>query len=280
MELMEQEAASGVMARVGEWPSLSDAYEHALVVLAMNLACEVREEGGNFSLHAEPEHTDAIREEFALYAGERFGTADAPELPESPVHPWGISWLLAWAATLVLVFSWQSRDAALTDRFANSSEGLVERLEWWRPFTALFLHADVGHLLGNIMIGGIFCVIAARSLGAALAWPLILAAGALANAVNAWGRHPEHFASIGASTATFAALGVLVGNACGEAWKAHSVQRTRAIFIPIIAGFILLGWYGSGGENTDVSGHFWGWLAGAALGCLATLFPKRPPVRE
>ncbi len=272
---MEQEAETGVLAHVGEWPELGTAHDHALVILAMNLDCELIQTGeGNFSLHAEPVQVEAILAEFELYAVEQVANVSVPEPPESPTYPWGIAWLVAWIAVLCAVFLMQAQDVTLTGRFANTSEGLVAGREWWRPFTALFLHADPGHLLGNVAIGGIFCVIVARSLGAGLGWLLILLAGTLGNALNAWLRFPDSFASIGASTATFAALGILVGDAGGNAWRFRSARGLWAVFIPVIAGFILLGWYGSGGENTDVAGHFWGWLAGVTLGALSVFIRK------
>ena len=55
------------LAPVGEWPSLSEAYEHALVVLAMNLECWVLDGGGRYALHADPAQVPLIQRELALY---------------------------------------------------------------------------------------------------------------------------------------------------------------------------------------------------------------------
>jgi rhomboid protease GluP len=276
VELMDPPPEIDALTQVGQWEFLSDAHEYALVVLAMNLACEVRQTGGIFTLHAELEELPRIRHEFALYAAEQAGVMPQREPAEGRTYPWGIEWFVGWAAAMFFVFVLQAQDPSFTGRFANSSQALVEDREVWRPFTALFLHADPGHFLGNVAIGGIFCMVVSRSLGAALGWPLILAGGTLANALNAWLRYPEPFASIGASTATFAALGILVGHATGIAWKSRSTRGMRSVLVPVIAGFILLGWYGSGGENTDVAAHFWGWVVGALFGLAAGIRAERP----
>jgi membrane associated rhomboid family serine protease len=160
----------------------------------------------------------------------------------------------------------------------------VERGEWWRPFTSLFLHADPGHLLGNVFIGGVFCVMVAQSVGAWRGWALILAAGTLGNAVNAGLRFPAEFVSLGASTATFGAVGILVGTASVAAWRSRSYRELRPVLVPVVIGLILLGWYGSGGDsagtegnNTDVAGHFAGLASGVLLGGVAAVgIPGRP----
>jgi rhomboid protease GluP len=146
---------------------------------------------------------------------------------------------------------------------------MVHGGEWWRPITALFLHADGAHLLGNALLGGVFCVLVAHAIGAFRGWLLILACGAVANAINAAARLPEDFRSLGASTATFAALGLLVGHATRLAWMMRSFHGFRMLFVPLVAGGILLGWFGGGGAdagNIDVAGHILGWLIGVCAG--------------
>lgn len=258
------------LATVGEWPSLAEAHEHSLVVLAMNQECWVLGGGDRYAIQADPAQVPVIRREFELYEAEQ---AQRRERIEPPVFPAGMELALAWAVTLLAVFLWQGGDLMLADRFCNSSRALVDGGEWWRPFTALFLHANPGHLLGNVAIGGIFCVMVAHSVGAWRGWALILAAGTLGNAINAWARYPAEFLSMGASTATFGAVGILVGVASVAAWRSRSYRELRPVLVPVVIGLILLGWYGSGGEaavngesNTDVAGHFAGWASGILLG--------------
>ena len=250
---------------IGMWPTLQAACERALVVLAMHRECWVEGEAGNFTLHAEPADEMAIRHELELYEEEELQWQRGRHV-ELPVFPVGFAWLAVWVASLISVFVWQLNDPSITGEFSNSSLGLVDRHEWWRPVTALFLHGGVGHLLGNLGIGGIFCVMTAQTLGAWRGWPLILLTGALGNALNAWMRYPARFESIGASTMTFAALGVLVGVAAIRAWQVRSYRELKPILIPLMVGVILLSWFGTSGENTDVGGHFAGWGCGVIGG--------------
>lgn len=251
---------------VGMWPSLGEASEHALVVLAMNLECWVLPAQGNYAVLADPAHAGAIRHEYELYAAEQ---AERREPVDHPLFPVGLDLLLAWMLTLLGAFLWQMRDGSLAERFCNSSLAVIDGGEWWRPFTSLFLHADVAHLLGNLAIGGIFCIVAAKMTGAWRAWPLILAAGTIANFLNAWLRYPEAYQSLGASTATFGALGILVGHSTRLAWRHRNYREFRPLVAPLLAGLMMLTWWGTSGENTDVGGHFLGAACGTVLGMLA-----------
>lgn len=254
------------LAVVGRWQSLDEAYEHALVVLAMNLDCFVREEGGAFALEAEPAAEQAIREEFSEYRKEQ---SERRERVEMPIGAVGGELAILWVLSLVVVFALQHKDPAISDLYCNSSVGLFGEGEWWRPFTALFLHGDLGHLAGNIFIGGIFCLMVAHSFGQLRGWLLILASGVVGNGINAAVHYPDPFLSLGASTATFGAVGLLVGMGVVLAWRSRSYRELKPVIVPVAVGLTVLGWYGVGGENTDVMGHVFGWLAGLGLGLVA-----------
>jgi membrane associated rhomboid family serine protease len=135
--------------------------------------------------------------------------------------------------------------------------------EWWRSVTALTLHADVAHLLGNLGFGGVFGFFVAQLLGPGVAWLTVLLAAAAANYANSW-IQPESHSSVGASTAVFAALGLLAA----YAWRRRSAEGGRWAFrwSPLIAGVALLAFTGSGGERTDVLAHVTGFATGAACG--------------
>lgn len=146
----------------------------------------------------------------------------------------------------------------------SAHAGRILSGEYWRLVTALTLHADGLHLLGNILIGGVFIVRLARDLGSGLAWTLLLGAGALGNLINAALQHPDHRA-VGASTAVFGAVGILA---------ALSLVRYRRNLrrrwpLPVAAALALLALLGTGGENTDLGAHLFGFACGLALG-LAT----------
>ncbi len=92
--------------------------------------------------------------------------------------------------------------------------------EWWRVVTALTLHADVGHLLSNLAFGAVFGFLASRALGGRRRVGQYSCFGAMmGNGLDAMVM-PTEQRSLGASTAVFAALGIL------SALHGHSKQRT------------------------------------------------------
>ena len=262
---------------VGSYPGVSDAQEHALVILAMKQSCWVIPGDAGFDLMADATALEGIRAEIAAYENERPSPAPAPSPEEIPFRfPAGRLALALWIVALVASFSWQSQHPGWTDFGASSSTGLIDHHEWWRPFTSLFLHADTPHLVGNLVAGTFFGTLVARSIGAARGWPMILACGTLGNTLTSLVVWPDPFVSIGASTAVFGALGILSGIGFSSLVRHHvklSPARTAA---PVIGGIIVLGLMGGGAPdgNTDVLGHVLGFASGLACGFLHATFSR------
>lgn len=133
--------------------------------------------------------------------------------------------------------------------------------QWWRIVTALTLHADWAHLSSNLVIGGIFIVFLCRELGSGLAWSLLLSAGALGNLLNA-SVQPVNHSSVGASTAVFAAVGLL---AALSTVRYRQNLRKRWL-LPAAAALSLLALLGTEGKNTDLGAHLFGFICGGGLG--------------
>ena len=154
---------------------------------------------------------------------------------------------------------------------------LIRNGELWRLFTALTLHADVRHLLGNLAFGVLFGLFAGRLLGSGVAWLAIVLAAATGNAANTLLLESTH-RSIGASTAVFAALGLVAG----YVWygKLMAQDRWSNRYGPIVGGLALLMFTGTGGPNTDVGAHLLGFVAGFATGLLLIRFGPVPMDRR
>lgn len=137
--------------------------------------------------------------------------------------------------------------------------------EPWRVVTALTLHADVAHILGNLAFGIPYGYFASQLLGVGRAWMSILIAAALANSIDA-AVMGEHQSSIGASTAVFAMLGI-VG---AYAWRRGAGRFTRWAQrgAPLVAAVALLAFTGVGDERTDIVAHLAGFGVGAGMGVL------------
>jgi rhomboid protease GluP len=259
------------LVELGRYPRLALAQEHGLVVLAMRLPCWVAKDAATdaFTLHAEPDSAAAISRELIAYDHEQEVPNHLPQIGEEVFRfppGWGV--YLLWMTALIAVFLWQIRDPSITDLGASSSRRLIEDHQWWRPFTALFLHGDLPHLLGNLVSGLFFGTLVAKSLGPLRGWALILACGMLGNILTSAITYPESFVSIGASTAVFGALGILSGLGFSTMLRVRLRLPWAKVTAPLVAGVILLGWMGGGapGGNTDVLGHIFGFASGITAG--------------
>jgi len=154
---------------------------------------------------------------------------------------------------------------------------LIRQGEWWRTFTALTLHSGLKHLAGNIGFGALFGVLAGRLFGSGLTWFCVVLASGLANTLNTLLLASDH-KSIGASTAVFAALGLIAG----FVWRAKLMAQDRWAYRlgPIVGGIALLAYTGTGGENTDIGAHLAGFVCGFGFGLLLTLLPRIPSSRQ
>lgn len=255
------------MVPLALFETLAEAQEYALVVLAMNLDCLITPDHRTFIIHVEEPFAVAVRDEFRLYEQEQREVKPREVLP---VFGSGVELLFIWIATLFFCYSMQLENPGFTDTYLNSSMGVMLQGEIYRTFTALFLHGSMEHLLSNVLMGTIFCLLVANSLGPWTGWGLILASGSLGNFANAALHQNAPFFSLGASTATFGALGLLVGVGCYQAWLDRTFRSGIRVLVPLAIGvmfFVLYGIGKPGGEApTDVSAHVLGLFFGVLLG--------------
>jgi membrane associated rhomboid family serine protease len=168
---------------------------------------------------------------------------------------------------------WFDRGMAVADQVLTSQP--------FRAVTALTLHADALHVMGNAIAGTVFVSSLERRLGTGGALLSVLAAGALGNfASSAYYRFAgEPHVSLGASTAVFGSIGLLAATQLVLDHPANRRPRSLVERIaPILGGFALLGALGSGGERTDLGAHLCGFLAGLVLGLLIALPLRRATV--
>ncbi|MCH1496500.1 MAG: rhomboid family intramembrane serine protease [Rubripirellula sp.] len=159
----------------------------------------------------------------------------------------------------------------LTTAGQMQSIGLREG-QWWRCVTALTLHQDAAHLAGNLAMGFVYGWMVSNRLGAGLGWLGITLAASLGNLLSGLIR-PDGHISIGASTAVFAGLGILVAEAT-IATQPSEISKTRR-WLPLISGCVLFAWTGTGGTRTDVLAHLAGFCMGTAIGVAICKLPNR-----
>lgn len=249
------------------------AHDWSLVLAAVGVehVLQSTPEGGELWVDA-AEHARAADELGRYLRENRPRPAPAVSWPAYRHAAWGVA---AYAVALVLVTAaalyrvgernWVSRGIL--------EIGLLERAEWWRAFTALTLHADLGHLLANLAFGLLFAYPAAQFVGVGVAWLVIVLGAGAANAVDIL-LHPPHHSVLGASTAVFVALGLT----SAFSWRrraTHSLTWMQRLS-PLVAGIALLAFTGAGGERTDLLAHALGFLAGV-LGGFALAHARLPP---
>lgn len=141
--------------------------------------------------------------------------------------------------------------------------------EWYRAVTALTLHADSHHVLGNVAFGCIFLMLLCRAQGLGLGLLLTIGGGALGNVCNALTRQGA-LVSMGFSTALFAAVGALSGALVLRVGR----QKSKAL-VPLAAGGAILAMLGTEGERTDYAAHLWGLGCGVLLGMGAQMLREK-----
>ncbi|MEO0974573.1 MAG: rhomboid family intramembrane serine protease, partial [Pseudomonadota bacterium] len=231
----------------------SQASAHALLVPS-----EVAPDALQQVVRYESEHQDG-RERW--HAG--------PGALASPVRAAIGARLGALAFLLLLVFFAFAQTTFLGSRdwldAGRVQAALVRHGEWWRVFTALTLHLDTAHLVGNLVFGILFGFVASLSLGSGAAWLTILVCGGVGNLLNSY-LQPLHHSAVGASTGVFAALGLIAA----FQWQVQLQPGERWLrrLGPLGAGVALLAFLGVGDERTDIGAHLTGFFCGLVGGWL------------
>lgn len=148
--------------------------------------------------------------------------------------------------------------------------------EWWRLITALTLHVDDAHLLSNMAGLMVFVSGVGYFVGPGFSWLAVLASAALGNLANALFSQTIQ-PSIGASTAVFAAVGLV--SLFGIRSYLHQKQFKVKTFAPFMAGFGLFAMLGTN-PQTDVSAHLFGFLSGAICGVIFLFIFNLLPLRS
>ncbi len=211
---------------------------------------------------------DAIRQ----YRLENRRWAWRQQVPGSElIFHWGaVVWVfvLAWVHTLSGRL--HPTGAFSTQAFRNG--------DWWRAFTAVWLHADLGHLAGNALLGALVIGLAMARYGSGLALLLSYLAGVAGNVCGAWirlenwlpgpFRPGQDYIGVGASGMVMGAVGLL-GAQSMFLWR-HSRHATRTVLGCLMGGAFLFLTFGSS-PNSDLVAHAGGFVAGVSLGAAATL---------
>ena len=240
-------------------------HELGLVVLSQRTPYWVEESPDGYRLLVRESRAEAVARQLHLYRRESLHWP--PVIPVVDETGTSLYHALGWGLLLILSQSISLRWPELREAGRLTAES-VHNGEIYRCFTALCLHADVGHLAGNVFFGAVFLHLVARQTTGWLAWGGTLLAGTLGNYLNAMAHYPAAHASIGASTAVFGAIGILVSLPAGLMARMRAWRLYRSWAIPLVVGLVFLAWFGTGDANTDTSAHLLGFASGLPVGLL------------
>ena len=251
--------------------------ERALVLASVQIPYELVDDGLSCAIVVPAQHSPRAVEELRLYEDENPPVRPRPrrQIVYQDALPGVIGYVI-----VVCAVAWMAGYSYFGSNWFGAGRvdgSLIRAGEWWRTITALTLHGDVRHLLGNLIFGVFFGIFAGRLLGSGVSWLAVVIAAALGNTANTLLLDSMH-RSIGASTAVFATLGILAG----YVWRARLMAQDRwsTRFGPIVGGIALLMFTGTGDENTDIGAHLMGFVCGFATGMVLTLFGRMPaPLR-
>ena len=244
--------------------SKEDAETFGLVLLSHGIVHQTVQREDGWELRIDPARTVEAQSLIEQYQAEN---PPEPEVSEDVFLDYKRSLAGLWGALLlaaVHVYVYMVADTLFLRSGLAASAGRILGGDWYRAATALLLHADVVHLLGNMagiaILGSAVCSV----MGWGVGWLAILSSGIAGNVLNALVYKAGH-SSIGASTAVFGALGLL------SAWqvsrRAGQPGLNLKALMPLGAGLALLGFMGSS-VHTDVLAHLFGFLSGIAIGGL------------
>lgn len=175
---------------------------------------------------------------------------------------------LGWLALIVLFYV---LDARLDLRPAGwLLPAAVGQGQWWRLFTAIWLHADPGHLASNAGFGFVLLGLTMGRYGTGVGLLAAYLAGVGGNLAR-WLIMHDTQPSLGASGLVMGCLGLLAVQAI-PAWRQtpHSAKVVLGSILGAVMLFVLLGL----SPGTDTLAHTGGFLSGLLLGGLAALLPN------
>ncbi len=178
---------------------------------------------------------------------------------------------LTWVLLNILFFWWSEARADLRLRGMMDGVALAHG-QWWRLFTATWLHANIAHLAANVVFGFLFLGLVMGRYGPGVGLLAAYLAGVGGNFV-AWRiHHGENYLSLGASGVVTGTLGLLAVQSVALL-RLRNANTIRLFTVGIMAGLLLFVFLGLSPES-DVVAHSGGFITGLLLGLPLALAPR------
>lgn len=239
--------------------------EWELLLSSCGIPYYLDREYGREHLYVPPLCEQVARQEWLALAQDKT-RARRPSAPVPPLYPCA-GWTALAPLLLILWHGWRVGwwpcpsllpDPALWTELGDlSSVRLAVQQQYYRCLTALTLHQDSPHLWGNVLFSLVFLPVLARAAGWGRALLLTVLGGMAGNALT-YALRTGPFSSLGFSTAVFATLGGISGQAC--------LYHQKSALLPLAAGLAIMALIGTGEENVDYLAHCCGFGSGFLLG--------------
>lgn len=183
-------------------------------------------------------------------------------------HHWTFDWgSVGWAAVMIL-FYWLSSIVPSFEAGGIMDSAKAVSGQWWRAFTAIFLHADLGHLATNLSIGIILLGFAMGRFGTGVGLLAAYLAGAGGNLLSLL-LNAKPFHGLGASGMIMGALGLLAAQSFARSNKERpSLKYLLGGAVTGVMLFVLFGLT----PGTDIAAHLGGFVSGLLLGTIILVF--------
>jgi membrane associated rhomboid family serine protease len=237
-----------------------------LVSQGIETTIDVAEDGGGWGLLvAGQDYGRAIRAIRQYHLENRGWPWQQQVFRPGFLFDWGA---LAWVL-LAGMFFWLNTSTDL--KAAGTMDGAaVAHGQWWRLFTAIWLHADLAHLATNASLGLILLGLTMGRYGTGVGLLAAYLAGAGGNLLAGILSLQTH-RSLGASGMVMGSLGLLAVQSL-SLWR-QTPHATKFILSGLCGGVMLFTLFALT-PGTDVMAHLGGFVSGLLLGALCNLVPS------
>jgi membrane associated rhomboid family serine protease len=177
---------------------------------------------------------------------------------------------LAWVLLNIFFYGWSETRVDLRTTGMMDGAALAQG-DWWRLFTATWLHADLGHIAMNAVFGFLFLGLVMGRYGPGVGLLAAYLAGVGGNII-AWLVYDETYRGLGASGVVMGALGLLAIQSVVHL-KRRNTNTFRLFASGLLAGVLLFVFLGVS-PGTDVVAHLGGFITGLLFGSLLAIAPR------
>jgi rhomboid protease GluP len=248
--------------------SRRQAMDWSLVLISQDVETTIdfTEESGWGLIISEEEHERALGVLKQYRAENRHWPWRQKISPGGVLFDWGAT---GWVLLVALFYGIQTHASADFQNAGLMDAIAVSHGEWWRLFTAIFLHADLGHFAMNATFGFLLLGLAMGNFGTGFGLLAAYLAGVGGNLAT-WVIYSEGHRSLGASGMVMGCVGLLASQTISFRRTSNNFKYTVAGIAAGVMLFTLLGV----SPGSDVLAHFGGCVSGFALGGLLLIFPR------